>query len=108
MDNEIVIKIGDKEYHFKLKSQKIVGLEKQYGKNIFEIVQSLSFEVITDFIGASCISPENANKYEIMDDLLSTYSLQEISEKIMTQIAVKSGLIKQADIDGVDAEEAKN
>ena len=34
MDNEVIIKIGDKELHFKLKSQIIVTLEKVFGKNI--------------------------------------------------------------------------
>lgn len=104
MDNEVIIKIGDIEYHFKLKSQKIVGLEKEFGKNIFEIVQDLSFETITAFMGASLISP-NINKFDLMDDLLSVYSLQEIAEKIMIEIAIKSGLIKKADLDNVEIEQ---
>lgn len=108
MDNEVVVKIGEVEYHFKLKSQKIVGLEKAYGKNIFELVQNLSFQVIADFLGASCISPEKVDKYELMDELLSIYSLQEISEKLMMEIAVKSGLIKQEDLDAAVAEYSKN
>ena len=32
MDNEYVLIINDVEYHFRLKSQKIVNLEKIYGK----------------------------------------------------------------------------
>ena len=42
MDNELIVKIGDKELRFKLKSQTIVLLEKVFGKNIFEIFQTLS------------------------------------------------------------------
>lgn len=111
MDNEYVVKIGEGEneieFHFRLKSQKIIGLEKAYGKNIFEIVQDLSFASITDFIGASLISPV-MDKFELMDKLLENFSLQEISETIMTNIAVKSGLIKQKDIDDAVAEQSKN
>ena len=109
MDNEYVLVIDDVEYHFRLKSQKIVNLEKIYGKNIFEIVQEMSFNSMTDFIGASLVSPTNINKYDLMDILMEKYSLREISDNIMTQIAVKSGLIKQADLDNaLEAEELKN
>ncbi len=107
MDNEVIIKIGDVEYHFKLKSQKIVELEKAYGKNIFELVRDLSFASITDFIGASLISPV-MSKYDLMDNLLTQYSLEEISNDVMYQIAVKSGLIKEQDLTAMDAEEIKN
>lgn len=108
MDNEYVIVMNGVEYHFRLKSQRIVNLEKQYGKNIFEIVQEMSFNSMADFIGASLISPTNINKLDLMDILLENYSLQEISETVMTGIAVKSGLLKQADVDEALAEQSKN
>lgn len=108
MDNEIIITIGEVDYHFKLKSQKIVELEKNYGKNIFEIIRDLSFSVVTDFMGASLISPV-VSKYELMDVLLTKYSLEDLSNDIMYQIAVKSGLVKQQDLnEAMSDEEIKN
>ena len=42
MDNELVKEINGKEYHFKLKSKRIVDLEKLTGKPIIEIIQDTS------------------------------------------------------------------
>ena len=74
MDNELIITIGDKEFHFKLQSQKIVTLEKIFGKNIFEIFQTLSFSSVQRIFWESLQNKDvvtDAN--EMMDILLTKY-----------------------------------
>lgn len=110
MDNEVILKIGDKELHFKLKSQVIVTLEKVFGKNIFEIFQSLSFTSTQRILWESLVDKtqfENAN--ELMDLLLTQYTLIELGNGILQDIAVKSGLIKNKDLNGEESlEDVKN
>lgn len=105
MDNEVIIKIGDKELHFKLKSQIIVTLERVFGKNIFEIFQGLSFTSIQRIFW-ECLTDKAvfADSNELMDLLLTKYSLLELSNDLLQQIAVKSGILKQSDAD--DSEES--
>ena len=110
MDNEVILKIGDKELHFKLKSQVIVTLEKVFGKNIFEIFQSLSFTSVQRVLWESLVDKtqfENAN--ELMDLLLTQHTLIELGNGILQDIAVKSGLIRSKDLgDEESLEDVKN
>lgn len=109
MDNEVIIKIGDKELHFKLKSQVIVTLEKVFGKNIFEIFQGLSFTSMERVFWESLVDKtmfENAD--EMMDLLLSEHTLMDLSGGLLQDIAIKSGIIKKTDIDEESLEDVKN
>lgn len=109
MDNEVIIIIDDKELHFKLKSQIIVTLEKVFGKNIFEIFQGLSFTSMERIIWESLVDKtgfKDAN--ELMDLLLTKYSLIDLSNDILQEIAVKSGIVKKSDLDDVSLEDVKN
>lgn len=110
MDNEIIVKIGDKELRFKLKSQTIVLLEKVFGKNIFEIFQSLSFTTIQRVFWES-LSNRDAVKdeNEMMDILLQKYGLIELGNDLLQELAVKSGIIKASDVEEEESlEEIKN
>lgn len=109
MDNEVIIKIGDKELHFKLKSQIIVTLERVFGKNIFEIFQGLSFTSMQRIFW-ECLTDKSIfnDSNELMDTLLEKYSLIELSNDLLQQIAVKSGILKQSDSDTDNLEEIKN
>lgn len=106
MDNEEIIIIDGVEYHFKLKSQRIAELEKIYGKNIFLIFEDLSFGSICKILESSLIKPEGMSGYDLMDKLLTKYSLLEISNDILKNIAVKSGLLKKVDVE--DDGQSKN
>ena len=109
MDNEVIIKIGDKELHFKLKSQIIVTLEKVFGKNIFEIFQELSFTSMERILW-ECLTDKTqfTDSNELMDLLLTKYSLVELSSDILQEIAVKSGIIKATDTEDESLEDVKN
>lgn len=110
MNNEIIVQIGDKELRFKLESQTIVLLEKVFGKNIFEIFQTLSFTSIQRVFWESLRNKElvkDAN--EMMDILLQKYGLIDIGEDLLQQLAVTSGIIKASDIAEEESlEEIKN
>lgn len=110
MDNEIIVKIGDKELRFKLKSQTIVLLEKVFGKNIFEIFQTLSFTTIQRVFWESLTNKtivEDAN--DMMDILLQKYGLIELGNDLLQELAVKSGIIKASDVTEEESlEEIKN
>jgi len=112
MDNELIIVIGEKELHFKLKSQVIVVLEKLYGKNIFEIFQDLSFTSMQRIFWESLVNKDvvgNAN--DLMDELLTKYTLIELGNDLLQQLAVKSGILKPQDMDeakDLSVEELKN
>ena len=107
MDNEVILKIGEVEYHFKLKSQKIVELEKIYGKNIFSIFEDMSFGTVLKLLEASLISPEGLSGYELMDKLLEKYSIIELAQNVLKDIALKSGLLKKSEL-AQDETELKN
>lgn len=96
MDNELILVIGDKELHFKLKSQKIVALEKLYGKNIFDIFQNLSFTTMQRILWESLINKNDVDggDYGMMDLLLTKYDLVELGGDVMQKLAVTSGLLK--------------
>ena len=100
MDNEVIIVIGDKELHFKLKSQKIVSLEKIFGKNIFEIFQTLSFTSLERVLWECLVDKtmfQNAD--ELMDLLLTKYDMIALGNDVLQDIAVKSGIIKKSDLE---------
>ena len=111
MDNELIVNIGDKVLKFKLKSQAIVTLEKTYGKNIFEIFQDLSFTSIQNIFWESLLNKEVfADRYEMMDALMDNYTLIELSNTQLQELAVKSGILRSKDLEeaGTSAEETKN
>lgn len=112
MDNELIIKVGDIDLSFKLKSQAIVYLEKLYGKNIFEIFQSLSFTTVQRiFWEALTDKTKVENIDDMMDKLLTSKSLIELANTELQELAVKSGILKQADIEETtpeSIEEIKN
>lgn len=112
MDNELIITIGDKELHFKLKSQVIVTLEKVYGKNIFEIFQDLSFTSMQRIFWEALSNKELAtNADDVMDLLLTKYTLVELGNDLLQQLAVKSGILKPQDVNeakDMSVEELKN
>ena len=103
MDSELVITIGDKVVRLKLKSQAIITLEKIYGKNIFEIFKDLSVTVMADIFYKSLVNKDelpNISKMEdLMDLLLEKYSLLELGDEILNQLAVRSGILKQSDLE---------
>lgn len=112
MDNELIVTIGDKELHFKLKSQVIVTLEKIYGKNIFEIFQDLSFTSMQRIFWEALSNKELAsNADDVMDLLLTKYTLVELGNDLLQQLAVKSGILKPQDVNeakDMSVEELKN
>lgn len=110
MDNEIIVKIGDKELRFKLKSQTIVLLEKVFGKNIFEIFQVMSFTTIQRVFWESIVNKDVVkDEYEMMDLLLQKYDLIELGNDLLQELAVKSGIIKASDVQEEESlEEIKN
>ncbi len=113
MDNELLVVINEKELRFKLKSQVIVLLEKLYGKNIFEIFQDLSFTSMQRIFWESLSNKDvvqDANN--LMDTLLTKYTLIELGNDLLQQLAVKSGILKAKDMDEAEkdlsVEELKN
>ena len=113
MDNELLVVINEKELRFKLKSQVIVLLEKLYGKNIFEIFQDLSFTSMQRIFWESLSNKDvvqDANN--LMDTLLTKYTLIELGNDLLQQLAVKSGILKAKDMDeaekNLSVEELKN
>ena len=113
MDNEWLVVINEKELRFKLKSQVIVLLEKLYGKNIFEIFQDLSFTSMQRIFWESLSNKDvvqDANN--LMDTLLTKYTLIELGNDLLQQLAVKSGILKAKDMDEAEkdlsVEELKN
>ena len=113
MDNELLVVINEKELRFKLKSQVIVLLEKLYGKNIFEIFQDLSFTSMQRIFWES-LSNKNVvqDANNLMDTLLTKYTLIEFGNDLLQQLAVKSGILKAKDMDEAEkdlsVEELKN
>lgn len=107
MDNEEIVKIDDVEYHFKLKSQSIVELEKVLGKNIFEIFADMSFTSMRKILSTCLISPTDITPDDLMDVLIKKYTLLEIANDLIRNIAIKSGLVKQENVE-LTEEERKN
>lgn len=111
MDNEFVLEIDGVNYRFKLKSQKIVALEKAFGKNIFMIFDDMTAGSIATILKAALIEPEDIDEFELLDKLLTKYTLLEIPKEVLNPIAVKSGLIKQKTMEDIvnnGEKEAKN
>ena len=98
MDNEVIIKIGDTEYKFKLRSSNILYLEKKLGKNIFEVFQSPDFTAMVNLFYA-CASNECKVRFkdegDLFDALLDEYGMQELAEKYLAEIIQKSGLVQK-------------
>ena len=101
MDNDVIIKIGDKEYKFKLKSSSILYLEKKLGKNIFEVFQNPDFTTMVNLFYA-CASNECKVRFkdegDLFDALLDEYGMQELAEKYLAEIVQKSGLVQKQTI----------
>lgn len=101
MDNVVIIKIGGVEYEFKLKSSSILYLEKKLGKNIFEAFQNPDFTVMVNIFYA-CASNTCKAKYndeaDLFDALLDEYGMQELTEKYLSEIVDKSGLVQKQTI----------
>lgn len=111
MDNEEIVIIERKsyvegqdtpditeiKYHFKLQSQSVVNLEKVFGKNIFEIFAMMSFTNMQIILDECRMLPSVVDKNVMMDDLLTKYSLIELGEVLLQNIAIKSGLVKKAE-----------
>lgn len=110
MDNELIIIVGDKELRFKLKSQTIVLLERVFGKNIFEIFQTLSFTNIQRIFWECLINKDIvSNADEMMDIVLQKHGLIELGDTVLQELAVKSGIIKKSDLEEEESlEEIKN
>ena len=88
-------------------------LEKLYGKNIFEIFQDLSFTSMQRIFWESLLNKDvvqDANN--LMDTLLTKYTLIELGNDLLQQLAVKSGILKAKDMDEAEkdlsVEELKN
>lgn len=109
MDNELVVVIGDITLRFKLKSQVIVLLEKVYGKNIFEIFQDLSFTSMQRIFWESLMNKEVVTDMNgLMDKLLEKYTLIEMGNDLLQELAVKSGILRNKEKEDLSAEEIKN
>lgn len=107
MDNNVIIKIGGIEYEFKLKSSSILYLEKKLGKNIFEAFQNPDFTVMVNLFYA-CASAACKLAYkdegELFDALLEEYGIQELSEKYLSEIVQRSGLVQKSEVATPSAE----
>lgn len=101
MDNVVIIKINGKEYEFKLKSSSILYLEKKLGKNIFEVFQNPDFTIMVNLFYACAdknCKADFPDEGELFDALLGEYGMQELSEKYLTEIINKSGLVQKSNI----------
>ena len=101
MDHEVIIKIQEVEYKFKLKSSSILYLEKKLGKNIFEAFQNPDFTTMVNIFYA-CASNECKARFmdegELFDALLDEYGMQDLAEKYLAEIVQKSGLVQKQNI----------
>ena len=102
MNNELIKVIGEKEFHFKFKSKKCIDLEKATGKQFLELLQDVSMNNIARLLKASCVSPENIDEYELLDQLMENASLERIMLDIIYETATISGIISRADKDKID------
>lgn len=98
MDDTVIIKIDGVEYKFKLKSSSILYLEKKLGRNIFEAFQDPDFTVMVNIFYA-CADKECKVKYpneaDLFDALLKEYGMEELTEKYLSEIVQKSGLVQK-------------
>lgn len=98
MDHVVIIKIDGVEYEFKLKSASILYLEEKLGKNIFEAFQNPDFTVMCNIFYA-CADNACKMKYksegDLFDALLDEYGMQELTEKYLSEIIRKSGLVQK-------------
>jgi hypothetical protein len=76
-------------------------LEKKLEKNIFEAFQDPNFTTMVNIFYA-CADNECKVKYnnegELFDALLEEYGMRELTEKYLTEIVQKSGLVQKIDI----------
>lgn len=109
MDNEVIVEINGVNYRFKLKAQKIVALEKAYGKNIFELFDDMTAGTVATILKAALIEPENIDEFDLLDIMLTKYSLVDIPKELLREIAIKSGLIKKQTMEElINKPETKN
>ena len=110
MDNVVIIKINGVEYEFKLKSSSILYLEEKLGKNIFDAFQNPDFTVMVNLFYA-CADKKCKEAYpdagDLFDAMLDEYGMQELSEKYLTQIVQKSGLVQKSEIPTPSGEDQK-
>ena len=108
MNNELikVIKINDseKEFHFKFKSKKCIDLEKATGKQFLELLQDISLYNIARLLKAACVSPENVDEFQLLDDLMGDLTLERVMLDIIYETAVISGIINRTDKDKIEKE----
>lgn len=101
MDSEVIIKIKGREYKFKLKSSSILYLEKKLGKNVFDAFQNPDFTIMVNLFYA-CASTECQARFpdegDLFDALLEEYGIEELSEKYLSEIINKSGLVQSQKI----------
>ena len=102
MNNELIKLIGEKEFHFKFKSKKCIDLEKATGKQFLELLQDISMNNIARLLKAYCVSTENIDEYELLDQLMENSSLERIMLDIIYETATISGIISRADKDKID------
>lgn len=98
MDNVVIIKIKGIEYEFKLKSSSILYLEKKLGKNIFEAFQEPNFTILVNIFyvcANDACKLMFKNEADLFDALLEEYSMQELTEKYLSEIVQKSGLVQK-------------
>ena len=103
MNNELVKIINGKEYHFKFKSKKCIDLEKATGKQFLELLQDASMSNIARLLKTACVSPENVDEYDLLDDLVMELPLEKVMLDVIYETAVISGIISREDKDNVDA-----
>lgn len=108
MNNELVKELNGKTYHFKLKSKKLIDLEKVSGKSIIDLLQDTSISNIARILKYSCI--EEVDEFELLDMLLETMTLEKIITDVILEICVVSGIISKTDKENVDKklDEEKN
>ena len=99
MDDKVIVKLKGESLKFKLASSAIIHLEQHFGSNIFDVFNNPSFTAIVTLLYA-CLAEEHKSKYtsatDLFDTIMEEYSFQEVSEKILTDIVTKSGLVSKA------------
>lgn len=100
MNNEVIKEFEGKTYHFKLKSKKLVDLEKLTGNTIMDLLHEISFTNVSKIIKYSCL--EECDEYDILDKLLEEMSLEEVVTKFILEICKVSGIISEKDLNRIN------
>lgn len=99
MNNELIKTINGKEYHFKFKSKKLIDLEKLTGKSIIDLLQDMSMSNVARLLKYACL--DEVNEYDLLDDLLSEMTYEDVITKIIMETCVVSGIISKVDMDKI-------